>query len=92
MHKVTFNAPPIENDKKRHYKFAIIKNQEKGGSWLAQYTVTNREGFMVETGAEAFSSSAPAKRWSATLVGRSRLTWDVSDDKKVLGAVHDVKL
>lgn len=91
MHKVTFNAP-IENDKKRHYKFAIIKNQEKGGSWLAHYTVTNREGSLVETGAEAFSSSAPAKRWSATLVGRSRLTWDVSDDKKVLGVVHDVKL
>lgn len=91
MHKVTFDSP-IENDKKRHYKFSIVKNLEKGGSWLAQYTVTNREGSLVEAGAEAFSSSAPAKRWSAGVVGRSRLTWDVSEDKKILNAVIDVKL
>lgn len=91
MHKLTFDSP-IENDKKRYYKFSVIKNQEKGGSWLAQYTVTNREGSLVETGAEAFSSSAPAKRWSANVVGRSRLTWVVSEDKKNLDAVVDVKL
>jgi len=91
MHKLGFNAV-IENDKKRYYKFSIVKNQEKGGSWLAHYTVTNREGSLVETGAEAFSSSAPAKRWSASLVGRSRLTWDISEDKKVLTSAIDVKL
>lgn len=82
----------IENDKKRYYKFSINKNQEKGGSWLASYVVTNREGAIVEVGAEAFSSSAPAKRWSASLVGRSRLGWDITEDKKSLSSAIDVKL
>ena len=91
MYKLTFNSP-IENDKKRHYTISIIKNLDKGGSWLASYAVTNREGSVVEIGAEAFSSSAPAKRWCAGLVGRSRLTWEISEDKKTLTSVIDVKL
>jgi len=86
-----FKTEPIENDKIHHYKFSIEKNQEKGGSWLASYTVTNRMGSLIKLGVEAFSSSAPAKRWCASKVGRNRLGWDVSEDKKTLNTVLDVK-
>ena len=82
----------IENDKKRYWKFNISKNLEKGGSWHASYTVTNREGSLVEVGAEAFSSSAPAKRWCAGLVGRSRLGWDVAENKMSMTTAIDIKL
>ncbi len=82
----------IDNDKKRYYKFNIAKNLEKGGSWHASYVVTNREGSMTEVGSEAFSSSAPAKRWCAGLVGRSRLGWDISENKMNLNSAIDVKL
>lgn len=86
-----FKTEPIENDKNHHYKFTIDKNQDKGGSWLASYTVTNRVGALIKFGAEAFSSSAPAKRWCAGQVSRSRLGWDVSEDKKSLSTVIDIK-
>lgn len=87
-----FKTEPIENDKTHHYKFSIEKNQDKGGSWLASYSVTNRMGSLVKLGVEAFSSSAPAKRWCASKVGRSRLGWDITEDKKSLSTAVDIKV
>lgn len=85
-------VPAIENDSKRYYKFEIIKNENKGGAWLATILVSNREGKTVEFSAEAFSSLAPAKRWSAEFVGRSRLPWNEIVEKKAYSATHEVKV
>lgn len=87
-----FNTEKIENDKIHHYKFSIEKNQDKGGSWLATYTVVNRMGALVRLSAEAFSSVAPAKRWCANKINRKSLRWDVTEDKKSMSTVVDVKV
>lgn len=75
------------------YYFKVAKNLEKGGSWLTSYSVKEPEvpnnGELK--GATAWSSAAPAKRWAASVVGRSRLTWDVSEDKKSMTASIEVK-
>lgn len=90
---VNFNIPveKIENDIKRYYKFTIEKGASPKSAWLASIVVTNREGKTVQVMAEAFSSLAPAKRWSADQVDRSRLPW-VETAEKALTATHEVKV
>jgi len=76
------------------YYFKVAKNLEKGGSWLASYIIKEPEvpNTGLIKGCTAWSSAAPAKRWSASIIaGRSRLTWTVSEDKKSMTAVIDVK-
>lgn len=78
---------------KKTYYFKVAKNLDKGGAWLASYSIKEPE---VQNdgsvkGCAAFSSAAPAKRWSATVVGRNRLTWVVSEDKKSMTASLEVK-
>lgn len=78
---------------KRTYHFKIAKNLDKGGAWLASYSIKEpdvaNDGSIK--GCAAFSSAAPAKRWTAAVVGRNRLTWDVTDDKKSMTATLEVK-
>jgi hypothetical protein len=78
---------------KKTYYFKVAKNLDKGGAWLASYSIKEPE---VQNdgsvkGCAAFSSAAPAKRWSATVVGRNRLTWVVSEDKKSMTSSLEVK-
>lgn len=88
-----FIVAPINNDKKSHYAFTIDKNEEKGGSWLATYTVTNREGSIKTMAAEAFSNAGAAKRWCASSVGRKSVRWTqrVEGNKFHLTAKLEVK-
>ena len=84
---------PIANDKKSYYAFSIDKNEVKGGSWLAAYIVTNREGTVKEVSAEAFSNASAAKRWCAAAVGRKSVRWTqvAEGDKNHLRAKLEVK-
>lgn len=84
---------PINNDKKSYYSFSIDKNEEKGGSWLAAFIVTNREGTVKQIAAEAFSNAGAAKRWCASAVGRKSVRWTqvVQDNKFHLKASVEVK-
>lgn len=84
---------PINNDKKSTFHFAVDKNEEKGGSWLAAYTVTNREGTVKEIAAEAFSNAGAAKRWCASAAGRKSVRWTqvIADNKFHLKASVEVK-
>lgn len=86
-------VPLIANDKKSYYSFTIDKNEEKGGSWLAAYIVTNREGTVKQIAAEAFSNAGAAKRWCASAIGRKSVRWSqvVEDNKFHLTAKVEVK-
>jgi hypothetical protein len=70
----------------------IKKNPEKSGAWLAknQWYIgdgTNGQGVTYS----AWTTQAAAKRWCASEVGRSRLTWkDVSETE--LTATHSEKI
>lgn len=84
---------PIANDKKSTYHFGIDKNEEKGGSWLAAYSVINREGNIKKISAEAFSTASAAKRWCASAIGRKSIRWAqvVEGNKFHLKATVEVK-
>lgn len=72
---------------KLHYYINVAKNTEKGGAWLASFVAKDREGKIVNQGASAWTTSAKAKKWCASQVGRSRLTWEIisaTDDNKPL--------
>jgi hypothetical protein len=72
---------------KLHYYLKVAKNTEKGGAWLASYTAKDREGAVIKEGASAWTTSAKAKKWCASQVGRSRLNWEIisaTDDNKPL--------
>ena len=55
---------------KTNYFFAVKKNLDKGGAWLA---IVSDEINGPILKAAAFSSAAPAKRWAAEQIDRSRL-------------------
>ena len=74
------------------HKFSIKKNELPSGAWLASMSVQDSSGHVTVTHFQAWSSAAPAKRWAAGLVDRSRLTWDVSEDKKSMTAELEVKV
>ncbi len=78
---------------KKTYYFKVAKNLDKGGAWLATYSVKEPDVANDGTikGCAAFSSAAPAKRWAASVVDRSRLTWNITEDKKSMTASVDVK-
>lgn len=61
---------------KTDYFFAVKKNLDKGGAWLA---IVSGEVNGSILKAAAFSSAAPAKRWAAEQIDRSRLPWDVPE-------------
>lgn len=78
---------------KKTYHFKVAKNLDKGGAWLASYSIKEPEEANdgAVKGCAAFSSAAPAKRWAAAVVGRNRLTWAVTEDKKSMTASLEVK-
>ena len=78
---------------KKTYYFKVAKNLDKGGAWLESYSIKEPEvpNDGAVKGCAAFSSAAPAKKWSATIVGRNRLTWVVTEDKKSMTASLEVK-
>ena len=73
---------------KVNYFFAVRKNLDKGGAWLA---IVSDEINGPILKAAAFSSAAPAKRWAAEQIDRSRLPWEVSEDGKSMTAVAQFK-
>ena len=73
---------------KTDYFFAVKKNLDKGGAWLA---IVSGEVNGSILKAAAFSSAAPAKRWAAEQIDRSRLPWEVSEDGKSMTAVAQFK-
>jgi hypothetical protein len=78
--------------KKNVYYFSIVKNLEKSGAWLAKVEMTEPEQPVRQiVHVSAWSSAAPAKRWAASLVNRSRLSWDVSEDGKSMTSTLEVK-
>jgi hypothetical protein len=74
---------------KKTYYFKVAKNLDKGASYSIKEPEVPNDGAVK--GCAAFSSAAPAKRWSATVVGRNRLTWVVSEDKKSMTSSLEVK-
>ena len=78
--------------KKNVYYFSIVKNLEKSGSWLAKVEMTEPDQPVRQLiNVSAWSSAAPAKRWAASLVNRSRLNWDVAEDGKSMTSTLEVK-
>ena len=75
--------------RKTTYQIALVKNQEKGGSWLASVKAVGVDD--IPTRYSAWSSAAPAKRWAASILGRGRLPWLISEDKKSMNATVEVK-
>lgn len=73
---------------KQPYYFTVAKNLDKGGAWLATIRL-EPDGNLVR--AAAFSSAAPAKRWAAEAIDRSRLPWIVSEDGKSMTATAEFK-
>ena len=73
---------------KTNYFFSVKKNLDKGGAWLAIVS-DETQGPILK--AAAFSSVAPAKRWAAEQIDRSRLPWEVSEDGKSMTAVAQFK-
>lgn len=69
---------PVEN-----HKLEITKNTEKSGGWLAEHTKFIGDGSSGTTRvASAWTTAAAAKKWCATRIGRSRLTWKTDGSAK----------
>ena len=73
---------------KTNYFFSVKKNLDTGGAWLAIVS-DETQGPILK--AAAVSSAAPAKRWAAEQIDRSRLPWEVSEDGKSMTAVAQFK-
>lgn len=59
------------------YNILIKKNPEQGGAWLATATEKDREDNVISFASSAWTTLPKAKKWGASLVGRSRLNWTV---------------
>ncbi len=75
---------------KVQYQVSLVKNQEKGGAWLASVKAVGADD--VPTRYSAWGSLAPAKRWAAEVLNRGRLPWVASEDKKTFNCTVEVKL
>lgn len=75
--------------KKMNYELRAEKNTVPQGAWLAWHYVVNPEtGDMdAEPVYAAFTTAAAAKRYLASVLGRSRINWtDVEGDKTSFSA------
>jgi hypothetical protein len=50
------------------FEAELIKNQEKGGAWLAEYSVERDDGMAISSGRNAFSNASAGKRWLKEMV------------------------
>lgn len=75
--------------KKMTYELRTEKNDVQQGAWLAWHYVADEDydGLEADPVYAAFTTAAAAKRYLASVVGRSRITWtDVNDDKMAFSA------
>lgn len=79
---------------RKTYELHAEKNQVPQGGWLAWHLVPAASEDSIESSPTyaAFTTAGAAKRYLASVVGRSRITWtDRDGDGMVFTASVDVK-
>lgn len=79
---------------KKNIELRAEKNQVPQGAWLAYHFEQNasEDDALAAPVYAAFTTASAAKRYLASVVGRSRITWtDVEGDGLVLSAVVPIR-